>query len=223
VSELTSELRRMADDAARQARPPAAADIIRQGNRRRRSRTRRALGGLSAAGVVGAGVALGLALTGSAPAHATGTIRTTAFTLVSNADGTATLTINPNVLLEPGTLQSDLARDGIPAMVTVGSFCSSDPAPAGFLQVVSMQKIPRGELPQRPLGSKPRQLPARTMTINPAAMPTGTELSFGNFQLANGEQTSFALIDTNSYTCTSTAPTAPPTGGAEIAFSSAPS
>jgi hypothetical protein len=224
VSELTSELRRMADETARQARPPAAADIIRQGDRRRRrSRTRRSLGGLSVAAVVGASVTLGLALTGSAPAHTTGTIRTMAFTLVSNANGTATLTINPNVLLEPGTLQSDLAHAGIPAMVTVGSFCSSDPAPAGFLQVVSMQKIPRGELPQRPLGSKHGPLPARTMTINPAAIPAGTELSFGNFRLANGEQTSFALIYTNSYTCTSTAPTAPPPGGAEIAFSSGPS
>jgi hypothetical protein len=224
VSELTSELRRMADDAARQARPPVAADIIRQGDRRRRrSRTRRSLGGLSVAAVVGAGVALGLGLTGSAPAHATGTIRTMAFTLVSNADGTATLTINPNVLLEPGILQSDLARDGIPALVTVGSFCSSDPAPAAFSQVALVQKIPPSELPPPPLGGKPRRLPARTMTINPAAIPAGTELSFGNFQLANGEQTSFALIDINSYTCTSTAPTAPPPGGGEIAFSSGPS
>jgi hypothetical protein len=54
------------------------------------------------------------------------------------------------------------------------------------------------------------------MTINPAAMPAGTELSFGNFQVANGEQTFFTLIDTNSYTCTSTAPTAPPPAGGEI-------
>jgi hypothetical protein len=100
--------------------------------------------------IVGAGVALGLGLTGSAPAHATGTIQTAAFTLVGNSDGTATLTINPNVLLEPTTLQSDLARDGIPAMVTVGSFCSSDPAPAGFLQVVSFQKIQHAEPPPPP-------------------------------------------------------------------------
>jgi hypothetical protein len=225
VSELTSELQRMADDAARQARPPAAADIIRQGDRRRRrSLARQSLGGLSAAGVVGAGVALGLGLTGSAPGHGTGTIRTAAFTLVSNADGTATLTINPNVLLEPATLQRDLAHDGIPALVTVGSFCSSDPAPVGFSEVVSLQKIPRDELPAPSPGTspgpKPRHLPDRTMTINPAAMPAGTELSFGNFQLANGAQTSFALIDTASYTCTSTAPAAPPPGGAEIGFSS---
>jgi hypothetical protein len=221
VSEITTEFQRMADDAARQARPPVVAEIIQQGDRRRRrSLTRQSLGGLSAAGVVGAGVALGLGLTASAPAHGTGTIRTLAFTLVSNADGTATLTINPNVLLEPATLQSDLAQDGIPAMVTVGSFCSSDPAPVGFLEVVSVQKIPPGEPPQ---ASKPQRGPARTMTINPAAMPAGTELSFGNFQVANGEQTSFALIDTTSYTCTSTAPSAPPAGGAEIAFSSGPS
>jgi len=99
VSELTSELQRMADDAAGQARPLAAAEIMRQGDRRRRrSLTRRALVGLSATGVVGAGVALSLGLTGSPSAHATGTIRTAAFTLVSNANGTATLTINPNVL-----------------------------------------------------------------------------------------------------------------------------
>jgi hypothetical protein len=237
VSELTSELQRMADDAARQARPPAAADIIRQGDRRRRrSLTRQSLGALSAAGVVGAGVALGLGLTGSGPGHGTGTIRTAAFTLVSNADGTATLTINPNVLLEPATLQRDLAHDGIPALVTAGSFCSSDPAPAGLSEVVSLQKIPRDELPTpfpetspgtspgtspaTSPGPKPRHLPDRTMTINPAAMPAGAELSFGNFQLANGAQTSFALIDTASYTCTTTAPAAPPPGGAEISFSS---
>jgi hypothetical protein len=193
VPELTSELQRMADDAARQARPPAAADIIRQGDRhRRRSLTRQALGGLSAAGVVGAGVALSLGLTGSAPGHATGTIRTAAFTLVSNADGTATLTINNNVLFEPGALQRDLARDGIAAKVTTGSFCSSDPAPAGVAQVISAPKTQPGQAP--------------TVVINPAAIPAGTELSFGNFQLANGGRTFLTLIDTGSYTCASTAP-----------------
>ena len=71
MPELTSELQRMAGDAARLARPPAAAEIIRQGDRRRRrSLTRRSLGGLSAAGIAGAGVALSLGLAGSAPAHA---------------------------------------------------------------------------------------------------------------------------------------------------------
>jgi hypothetical protein len=207
MSELTSELQRMADDAAGQARPPAAADIIRQGDRRRqRSLTRQSLAGLSAAGVVGAGVALGLALTGSAPAHATGTIRTAAFTLVSNADGTATLTINNDVLFEPGILQSDLAHDGIPAKVTAGSFCSSDPAPAAASQVISVPKIQPGQAP--------------TVTINPRAMPAGTELSFGNFENANAGRTFLAVIDADSYTCTSTAPAVMPHGGAVFGFKS---
>ncbi len=250
MSELTSELRRMADDAARQARPLAAAEIIRQGDhRRRRSLTRQSLGGLSAAGVVGAGVVLGLGVTGSAPAATpapgTSTITTTAFTLVHNADGTATLTINPNVLLDPSTLQSDLAKDGIPAMVTVGSFCSSDPSPAGIWQVISVEKLHRPDLPppslpqwgtrrkhlqkQRPalpppspspLGSKHAHLPNRTMTINPAAMPAGTELSFGNFQSATSKETIFALIDKGSYTCTSTIPANQPSGSGAISYTS---
>jgi hypothetical protein len=209
MSNLTSELQRMADGAARQARPPAAAEIIRQGDRRRRrSFARQSLGGLSAAGVVGAGVALGLALTGSAPAHTTGTIQTAAFTLVSNANGTATLTINNYVLFEPGILQADLTRDGIQAKVTAGSFCSSDPAPASTSQVVSVPDIQPGEAP--------------TVTIDPRAMPAGTELSFGNFQLANGGRTFIAVIDPGSYTCTSTAPTAP-RGDAVFGFSRSPS
>jgi len=244
MSELTSELQRMADDAARMARPPAAAEIIRLGDlRRRRSRTRQALGGLSAAGVVGAGVALGLSaaggvaggVAGTAPTHATGTvghatgtIRTAAFTLVRNANGTDTLTINAKVVLEPATLQSDLARDGIPAMVTAGSFCSSDPAPAGFSQVVSVPKIQHGRLvlvpdiqhgqlpPSGPKPRRPRPVQDQTMTINPAAMPAGTELSFGNFQVRNGAQTDFTLIDTSSYACTSTAPSWPPSSADEV-------
>jgi hypothetical protein len=255
VSDLTSELQRLADDAASKARPPAAAEIIRQGDRhRRRSLTRQSVGGLSAAGVIGTGIALGLGLTGSAPALGTATIRTEAFTLVSKANGTVTLTINANVLLQPGTLQRDLAHDGIPAMVTVGRFCSSDPAPAVFSRVVSFQKLtpgadlplpglikpkdlqpkspwgkPKDLLPKSPWGKpkdllprlpwgKPRHLPVRTLTIDRAAMPAGTELSFGNFRLADGEETFFALINADSYSCTSTAPTSGPPGGGEISL-----
>lgn len=34
--------------------------------------------------------------------------------------------------------------------------------------------------------------------INPAAMPAGTELSFGYFQLSSGQETAAGLIDTSS-------------------------
>ena len=152
-----------------------------------------------------AGTALALGLTGVAgPASGPGTIQTAAFTLASNANGTATLTINPQELLDPAALQSDLAQYGIPAKVTTGSLCTSDPAPAGFSQVVSSN-------PAGPTTATPTAVAQPSMTIDPSAMPAGTELSVGNFQLSSGaysgeQQADFVLIDTSSYTCSSTPP-----------------
>jgi hypothetical protein len=180
------------------AAPPAAEAIMARG----RARRRRTLTGLGLAGAAGA-TALALGLTGvfgSAPARGTGTIRTAAFTITRNANGTDTLTINPQVLIDPSTLQNDLAQYSIPALVKTGSFCSSNPDPAGFSQVVTFG--PQSGLPA----------PHPTITFNPSAIPAGTELSFGIFELPTTQEGVFALIDTNSYTCTSTAPTAPPHG-----------
>jgi hypothetical protein len=173
-----------------------AEQIVRRSRAIRARRKILALaGGLTAATAVTAAAVLGLTGSfGSAPAPAAGTIRTTAFTLVKHANGTATLTVNSGVFLEPGTLQRDLQLDGIPAVVTTGSFCSSDPSPAGFSQVVTGKKN------------------SDTVTINPAAMPVGTELSFGYFQPSSGQETAMGLIDTNSHTCASAVPTAPPSG-----------
>jgi hypothetical protein len=193
------------------ASPPDVGAIMARG-RARRARRLSAVAGLSVAGAA-AGTALALGLTGVlGPARTPGTIRTAAFTLVSNANGTATLTLNPKELLDPAALQSDLARDGIPAKVTSGSFCSSDPHPAGFSQVASMQ-------PAGPGTSTPQSGVQPTITIDPSAMPAGAELSVGYFQLSSGEyageqQADVVLIDSNSYTCTSTPPdpNGPPDG-----------
>jgi hypothetical protein len=156
----------------------------------------------------GTAAALAVGLTGApAPGPTLGTIRTAAYTIVGNPDGTATLTIDPNEVFDPARLQSDLAQYGIPATVTVGSFCTSDPAPAGLSQVVSYH--PAGEATSTPQPSE-----QATITIDPTAMPAGTELSFGEFELSRGgELASFALIDKGSYTCSSTAPTSSPTHG----------
>lgn len=187
------------------AGPPDVEAIMARG-RAHRARRLSAVAGLSVAGVA-AGTALALGLTGAlGPARTTGTIRTAAFTLVSNTNGTATLTLNPVQLFDPGQLQSDLAKYGIPAKVTSGSYCTSDPEPAGFSQVVSLPG---------PGTSQRASRQAVTITIDPAAMPDGTELSFGNFQLTTGElageqQADMDLIDTSSYTCTSTPPTLGP-------------
>ena len=201
-----TEVLRTASDslsAIPMANPPEVAAVTARGRAHRRHRLS-AVAGLSVAGAA-VGIALALGLTGVlSRAPAPGTIRTAAFTLVSNSNGTATLTISPKELLDPAALQSDLAQYGIPAKVTTGSFCSSDPAPAGFSQVVSSS-------PAGPSTATPQPVIHPTITIDPAAMPAGTELSVGDFQLSSGQdsgeqQADFVLIDTSSYTCSSTPP-----------------
>jgi hypothetical protein len=201
---MSSDMEELAREGMRQFTAPlqVSPDLAARACERHRRRARRRISGaVSGLAVVAATVVLSLGLSGafgSAPAHDTGTIRTAAFTLAEHADGTATLTINPYVLVDPRALQRDLRQDGIPALVTVGSFCSSQPIPSGFTQVVS-----------GPSGPPP------SYTINPAAMPAGTELSFDNFNVPNPPayrngplriETVMELIDTNSYTCTHALP-----------------
>jgi hypothetical protein len=66
----------------------------------------------------------------------------------------------------------------------------------------------------------PHPGPVQAVVIKPAAMPAGAELSFGNFQLPNSTETTFVLIKKDSYTCTSTVPTAPPRTGVLINLTS---
>jgi hypothetical protein len=189
------------------ASPPDVQAIMARGRARRRHRLS-AVAGLSATAAAGTALALGLTgILGSSAARSTGTIRTASFTLVSNANGTATLTINPRELVDAAALQKGLQQYGIRAMVTSGSFCSSSPPPAGFSQVVSFYPRPTPYRNVVPAGTHP------TVTFSPSAMPTGTELSFGIFQLSSLEQQDdFVLMNSSSYTCTSTPPKAPQNG-----------
>jgi hypothetical protein len=200
-----AELRALRGSLSGVAMPerPRLEAITARGRARRRHRLS-AVAGLSMAGAA-AGAALVLGLTGAVgPAATPGTIRTAAFTLTSNANGTDTLTINPGELLDPTALQSAFAQYGIPAEVTTDSICTSDPAPAGFSQVVTSN-------PAGPYTATPQNGVQPTITIDPSAMPAGTELSVGDFQLTSGEysgqqQADFVLTDTSSYTCSSTPP-----------------
>ncbi len=220
-----AELHELRDSLSGVAMPerPRLEAITARGRARRRHR----LSGAAGVSVVGvaAGTALAFGLSsahGPAPVHGTipalapGTIRTAAFKIVKKSNGKATLTLNPNEFLDPATLQSDLAKYGIPAKVTSGSFCSSDPAPAGFSQVVS--------LPPRQAPAPPQSGVQPTMTFDPAAMPAGTELSVGYFRLTSGkQQASFALIDTSSYSCTSIPPgPAGPLDGSQLQYGGKP-
>lgn len=213
------------------ARPPDVGSIMARG-RARRARRATAAASLSAAGAA-ASTALAVGLTSAlspapapAPFPATpspgtgiGPIRTAAFTLAGNPDGTATLTINAGELLDTASLQRDLAQYGIPAKVTSGRFCSSDPAPDGFKQAVQLYGPWVRMTPSGP-GKPPPDQSTLSVTIDPAAIPAGTALSIGDFQLGpDQQQADLALIDTSSSTCSSTppGPDGPP-GGTQIIF-----
>jgi hypothetical protein len=202
-SALTRELHDSLSGLAVPERPPLAA-ITSRG----RGYQRRRLAGFAGLGVAGvaAGTMLALALTGilgAAPARSTGTIRTAAFTLTRNANGTDTLALTRNQVFDPAALQRALAQHGIPALVKIDTYCRSSPAApdphsAGVLSV-QPPGLRRGAVPV-PGGLKPMKplivLPGTA--INPAAMPPGTELFFGYF---NSHGLFSDLIHTSSYTC----------------------
>jgi hypothetical protein len=145
-----------------------------------RARRRRRLSGLTAAAAAaaaGAAAAITLTLGGAAPPHS-GTppsppspsaspVTLAAFSVTDGPGHSTTLTLYKGARLDPSALREDLARHGIPALVTVGTFCRSAPgASVSFGQVVQPSTLPDG---------------TDVMVINGAAMPPGTRLSIGYF------------------------------------------
>jgi hypothetical protein len=198
-----------ARDALSGARMEIPVEAIMAKGRSRRHRRR--LVQLSAAGVAASGcLALGLAaVVGSGgPSPVPGTIRTAAFTLARNANGTASLKLNQDQTFDPAALQQALARDGIPALVQIGIFCKSTPAPPSS-GVVSIQ-LPDGS--PVPVTGRQTPIPPDALTvINPAVMPAGTELSFT--YLNHGRVLTGSLIYTAAHTCSSTPPAGPVPAG----------
>jgi hypothetical protein len=220
---LTQELRDALDELATPERPPLAAITSRARAHRRRRHA--GLAGLCLTGTA-AGVALAVGLTGAlgaaparspgpihvaTPAHNTpttrGTVQTAAFILTSNANGTDTITLTMNQMLDPAALQQALAQYGIAALVKSGTYCTSSPSPpdpvsAGVLSIHLPTGAPHTMVPA-PSGPAPRavqEMAAHTTTvIDPSALPSGTELFFGYSSTINAVFTD--LIYTNSYTC----------------------
>lgn len=197
-----AELRALRDSLAGVAMPgrPSLAAIKARGRVHRRQRLPGATGLFVTAAAAGAALALGVVgvlgrgdVQHSTGTQTPGTIRTPSYTLVSDSGGKVTLTIHPGKLFDAAALQSDLARYGIPAKVTDGSFCSSHPTPAGLAKVVS---ITRGGPAKQP-----------TISFDRSAIPAGTELSFGHFQLTGFQFADVVLMDTSSHTCSSSVQT----------------
>ena len=177
--DLTSELQQVADDAARQARPLAVAEVIRRGDRRRRrSITRLSLGGLSATGVVAAVIIGVIALLPashqpSPPVHA----QLAAWTVVKQADGTVLVKIRE--FRDPAGLQRKLRADGIPASVV---FNPANLVGKGPWAIVRFRGNPcqeysggEGQAQNVVTGGSPFTV---GMFVHPSAIPSGAGMQF---------------------------------------------
>lgn len=184
------------------AEPPDAEAVMARGRARRRHHGA-TLGLASTTAAAAVAVSLAAALGGSpASAPRAGTIQTTAFTLAENANGTVTLTLTQGQMFDSSVLQRALARDGIPALVKIGTFCGSYPAvPWADARAVWSVRLPDGtRVPEATLGHQQPIPPDAVDVINPAAIPAGTELFF---DYVNHDQTLIGdpLIYTSSYSC----------------------
>jgi hypothetical protein len=204
--DITSELQQMADDAACQARPLAAAEVISRGDRRRRrSIMRVSLGGLSATGVVAAVIIGMTALTpasrqASHPAHA----QLAAWTVVKQADGTIFVKIRE--LRDPAGLQARLRADGVPASVV---FSPGPFAPGGAWAFVNFKNNPCQEYSGGE--SQAQNVVTGTfqvgLTVHPSAIPSGAgvqivaDRNFGYYP-QQGEDALFEWLVQPSPQCT---------------------
>jgi hypothetical protein len=140
--------------------------IMARGDARRRKRW---LGSIAVAGALAAGTAVGIpaltATTASRPASPpAGSVQLAAFTLVSSPNGTATLTLAKGRTLDPQALRRALAGAGVPATITVGTFCHNEPEPPGLDAALSAQRQADGSV---------------VLVITPSAIPRGAELTIG--------------------------------------------
>ncbi len=148
-----------------------------------RARRRRRASGLAVAGVT-AGVAVTLAATGVLSPSSTplptgaNAPRLAAFSISDGAGGQSTLTLRKGAQyrLDPAALRAALAQHGIPAVVTVGESCDTDPEPPGLDAVVASNRQTDGSV---------------VTTFNPSAIPAGAKVSIGYYP----QRTTVALIE----------------------------
>lgn len=139
-----------------------SADAIRAEARGRR--LRRGLAGAGAGGVA-LGVSVALAAGGGSGAAAARSVHVNLDAWSVNTLSSGLVYLDVRELQEPVLLRQTLARAGVPAIVTFGEFCTE----AAGGNAANLQQILGKGAP----GGQPR------LTINPAAIPAGSELSIG--------------------------------------------
>lgn len=146
-------------------------------------RKRRAALGASVAASAAAAVlvAAGVGSPGHAPpAHSSGPQLAT-FTVTGGPGGATSLTLRKGGQwqVNAAALREALAEHAIPALVTVGKSCDTNPEPLGLDQVITSNTQTDGNV---------------DVIFNPKALPPGAELSIGLFPA----HTKFSLIDENA-------------------------
>jgi hypothetical protein len=209
VNDDDDVLRRAREALPRSHMSTPAEKIMAAGrSRRRRRRATLSVTATAATAALAVGMAGVLGVGGHAAPVVGPAIRTAAFTLASNANGTDTLTLTGGQAFNPAALQKALNQADIRALVTTGQLCHSDTrevtARPGVitLQLPGSQPValtPDNVLRLSPSGLGHRITPDAVLVINPAALPAGTELWFGYQPAA---QALFnGVIDQNAYTC----------------------
>lgn len=143
--------------------------------RTRRRRTAAVAGGAVAA--VAAGLAIVAVTPGGTRQPPPTPPRLAAFSISAEPNGTSALTLRKGqqYRLDPVALRQALAEHNIPALVTVDQNCDTTPEPAGLDQVVRAERQSDDSV---------------TLTIDPAALPAGSEVSIGYYST----RTTFSLI-----------------------------
>jgi hypothetical protein len=153
--------------------------IVARGRARRARRRRRAVAVGACATIAVAALAVGAEQVGPPSGHAARvTAQLATFTVSTTPGGSTALTLRKGYeyRLDPVALRQALADHGVPALVSIGKTCDTNPEPNGLDEVLSSTRNADG---------------AVYLTIDAAAMPRGAELSIGYYPSG----TSFGLIE----------------------------
>jgi hypothetical protein len=166
----------------------------------RRSRpTRRALIAV-AAGAAAVAVAIGAAVASNGTSGAPGRVEAgpvhvhlADFSVDTNPGGTVTVTLSQAQILDPDALRQALAQAGVPAKITIGSFCYNPvPDRDALFQAVAMRQPGPDE--------------AADVVITPSKLPAGSTLAIGYVQGGAPAKAHFDLLTAGAPVTCSTSP-----------------
>ena len=120
------------------------------------------------------------------------------FSVDTNPNGTVRVALSEAQILDPEALRQALAQAGIPATVTVGSFCYNPVVPDrdALSQVFTMEPPGPGE--------------AAVVVINPSKLPTGSRLAVGYVMNGAIGKPHFELLTAGATVTCSNNPPPPP-------------